>query len=69
MDKVGENARRAALPASVGDRKSSMWGRYGHGRVGPGMPESAPCSWQLPGSAGGRAGQGARSARAAKPRS
>ena len=33
----------AALPASAGDRKGSIWGLRGHGCPGLGMAESGPC--------------------------
>jgi hypothetical protein len=48
--RAGQPARRRprpgtgfALPASVGDRKGSIWGLRGRGCPGSGMAESAPC--------------------------
>jgi hypothetical protein len=57
MDKVGENARGAALPASACCRKRSISGVHGHGHLGLGMAEFAPCPLIAAGSASGRAGQ------------
>jgi hypothetical protein len=63
----GERAH-SRLTCIACDRKRSVWGFCGHGHLGVGMPESAPCP---PDScrvlrAGGRV-TGARSARAAAP--
>jgi len=57
-----------ALPASAFDRKRSISGFHGHGCLGLGMPESAPCPLIAAGfcEPGGRV-TGARSARVAAP--
>jgi hypothetical protein len=62
-----DNARGAALPASVCDRKRPISGFHGHDRRGRGMPESAPCSLIAAGSASRAGGSQGRSARVAAP--
>src|SRR5215468_718647 len=56
--KTVNNARRAALPVSAGDRKRFDWGSWRRGCPDLGVPGLAPCPPIAAGSAIGRAGQG-----------
>src|SRR5712691_2143630 len=59
---------RPALPASACDCKRSIWGFCGHGRLGRGMPESAPCPLMAAGSASRAGGSQGRVAPAQQSR-